>query len=203
MHFRVPPGGRLADFGAYCTIFWQKLLPTCFILATNRIPCHYVILHFVQDDDSTGFRFKWDTFMKWLLALHIIAVICWFAGLFYLPRLFVYHTDAKQPETIAKFKVMEHKLFYYIMNPSLLVTLITGIWLVPLYLNQPHALVGWLVVKIILVLVLIGFHISCGYYLIRFKHDKNTHSHRFYRKYNEIPTILLVLIVILAVVQPF
>ena len=141
--------------------------------------------------------------MKWLLALHIIAVICWFAGLFYLPRLFVYHADTDNPEVINKFKVMEHKLFYYIMNPSLIVTLITGIWLVPLYLNEPHALVGWLIVKVILVLILIGFHISCGYYLIQFKQGRNTRGHRFYRWFNEIPTILLILIVILAVVQPF
>lgn len=141
--------------------------------------------------------------MKWLLALHIIAVICWFAGLFYLPRLFVYHADTDNPEVTDKFKVMEDKLFYYIMNPSLIVTLITGTWLVPLYLKQPHALVGWLIVKIILVLILIGFHISCGYYLNRFKQDKNTKGHTFYRRFNEVPTILLVLIVILAVVQPF
>lgn len=140
--------------------------------------------------------------MKWLLAFHIISVICWFAGLFYLPRLLVYHAETNNAEVKAKFQVMEHKLFYYIMNPSLIATVITGVWLVPLYLQQPHATTLWLIIKLILVAVLIGFHISCGYYLHQFKLDKNTKTTKFFRMYNEIPTILLLAIVILAVVQP-
>lgn len=141
--------------------------------------------------------------MKWLLAFHIIAVICWFAGLFYLPRLFVYHSTANDTATIKTFTLMEHKLFYYIMTPSLIATVITGVWLVPLYLSQVHPFTGWLVLKNMLVLILIGFHISCGYYLVRFKRHQNHRSHRFYRGFNEIPTVLLIVIVILAVVQPF
>lgn len=140
--------------------------------------------------------------MPYLLAFHIIFVICWFAGLFYLPRIFVYHADTQDQATKDKFKIMEHKLFYYIMNPSLVLTIITGVCLVPLYLKTPHATTLWLYIKDCLVLCLVIYHYTCWRFVKIFKHDKNTKPHKFFRFYNEIPTILLIAIVLLATVRP-
>jgi len=141
--------------------------------------------------------------MLWILAFHIIAVICWFAGLFYLPRLFVYHAQTSERAVSEQLKIMEHKLYYYIMWPSLILTFITGFWLVNDYLALPHGPIKWLHVKIILAFVLVGYQLLCGYYLKQFKRDNNHHGHRFYRWFNEIPTIFLIVIVVLAVVKPF
>ena len=141
--------------------------------------------------------------MLWLLAFHIIAVVCWFAGLFYLPRLFVYHAMTQEKSVSEQFKVMEHKLYYYIMWPSMIVTFITGFWLVDDFLALPHSAIWWLHIKIILTFVLAGYQGLCGYYLRQFKKNSNTRSHRFYRWFNEIPSILLIVIVVLAVVKPF
>lgn len=139
--------------------------------------------------------------MKWILALHIIAVICWFAGLFYLPRLFVYHASAETQAMRDQFKIMERKLYLYIMHPSLLAVIITGYALVfTVFPNANYPM--WLHAKLILVGLLVVFHGFCGYYLRAFRLDKNKHSHRFYRLFNEVPTVLLIVIVILAVVQP-
>ena len=128
-------------------------------------------------------------------------MVTWFAGLFYLPRLFVYHADAKDAISIERFKVMERKLFFGIMTPGALFTLIFGIamiYLYPGYLLQP-----WLHAKLTLVLLLIGFHVYLGKLWRDFKYDRNRHTHRFYRLINEIPVLFLVAIVILVVVKPF
>ena len=141
--------------------------------------------------------------MSWLISFHIIAVVSWFAGLFYLPRLFVYHAMTNEKVLINQFKVMERKLYLYIMSPAMVITLITGFILMGDYLSlhpQNHI---WLNIKFILVFFLILYHVICGYYLAIFKSDLNTLSHKFYRYFNEIPTVLLILIVILAVVKPF
>ena len=140
--------------------------------------------------------------MQWLLGFHIIFVVCWFAGLFYLPRIFVYHADTQNQATKDKFKIMEHKLYYYIMWPSLILTIITGISLVPLYLKTPHAHELWLYIKDALVFALICFHISCGHFVKKFKQNNNIRPHKFFRFYNEIPTVLLIAIVLLAVLKP-
>ncbi len=140
--------------------------------------------------------------MLWIKAFHIIAVICWFAAIFYLPRLFVYHADAQDPISKDRFKIMERKLYRGIMTPSMIAVLLLGGWLIGLnpdyYLSQ-----GWMQIKLALVLLLVGFHFYCGHLLNAFRDDKNTKSHKFFRVLNEVPVFMLVAIVILAVVKPF
>jgi len=135
----------------------------------------------------------------WIKALHIIAVICWFAALLYLPRLFVYHAMAEDKIGKERFKVMERKLYRGIMTPSMVVTVLAG-----LYLAYELNFSGtWLHIKMALVALLIAYHFYCGKLLQDFKNDRNTHGHVFYRWFNEFPAVLLIIIVILAVVKPF
>ncbi|HEY4856352.1 MAG TPA: protoporphyrinogen oxidase HemJ [Xanthobacteraceae bacterium] len=137
----------------------------------------------------------------WLKAFHIIAVIAWMAGMLYLPRLFVYHCGAevgsRQSET---FKVMEQRLLKIIINPSMLATWALGLWLAwaGSWLSAP-----WLHAKIVLVLVLSGLHGFAVRWVRDFGQDQNRYSVRFYRIINEVPTVLMVAIVVLAVVKPF
>lgn len=136
--------------------------------------------------------------MLWIKALHIIFLVTWFAGLFYLPRLFVYHSMADDRAGIERLKIMERRLFYGIMTPGGVLTVIFGLWL---WLG--YGLGGaWLHIKLVLVLTLIGYHIYCGKLLIDFKHDRNRHGHVFYRWLNELPTVILAAVVILTVVKP-
>ena len=137
--------------------------------------------------------------MPWIKSLHIIFVVTWFAGLFYLPRLFVYHSTATDKEGRERFKIMERKLFYGIMTPGGVLTIVFGLWL---WLGYGIT-GGWLHVKLALVAVLILYHIYCGKLMLDFKHDRNTHGHVFYRWLNEFPTLILVAGVILVVVKPF
>jgi protoporphyrinogen IX oxidase len=140
--------------------------------------------------------------MLWLIAFHIIAMVCWFAGLFYLPRLFVYHASSDNLAVKNQFNIMEHKLYYYITTPAAILTAVFGLWLwLPHYSAYAHF--WWLHIKLILVLFLYLYHIYLGFLLRQFKQDHNTHSHRFYRILNEIPTVFLIVIVILAVVKPW
>ena len=137
----------------------------------------------------------------WLKALHIIAVVCWFAGLFYLPRLFVYHATAEDEASRERFKVMERKLYRGIMVPSMVVTLVFGLWM--LYLNPGWLSQAWLHAKLTLVVLLIGYHHACGSLLKRFARGENRRGHVFYRWFNEVPVLFLIAIVILVVVKPF
>lgn len=134
----------------------------------------------------------------WLLSLHIIAVICWYAGLFYLPRLFVYHAMATDPATQNTFKTMEYKLLYYIMHPSMLITLLSGFGL--LWLQPVQGI--WIHIKLMLVLVLVVYQVLCGRYVRAFRENRNVHSHRFYRIFNEVPTLVLIAIVLLVILKP-
>ena len=138
---------------------------------------------------------------QWLEAFHIIAVIAWMAGMLYLPRLFVYHCEAapgsKRYET---FKVMERRLLKVIMNPAMAVTWLLGLWL---GWKGGWFGAGWLQVKIFLVLVLSGLHGFLARWVRDFDHDHNRHPARFYRIINEVPTALMIGIVVLAVVKPF
>jgi protoporphyrinogen IX oxidase len=140
-------------------------------------------------------------YIPWFLAFHIIAVITWMAGLLYLPRLFVYHTQTKPgSEGSERFKVMERKLLKGIINPSMVAVWILGpllAWLTSAYLDL------WLQIKFVLVVILSGMHGLMARYCKDFRDDRNTHSERFYRIFNEIPALLMVLIVILVVVKPF
>jgi putative membrane protein len=137
--------------------------------------------------------------MLWIKSLHIIFMVTWFAGLFYLPRLFVYHAMSDDRPGIERFKIMERKLFFGIMTPGAVLTIIFGLWLMLGY----HIDGGWLHAKLALVVVLILYHIYCGKLMIDFKHDRNRHGHVFYRWLNELPAVLLIAIVILVVVKPF
>jgi len=141
--------------------------------------------------------------MLWVLAVHIMAVISWMAGLFYLPRLFVYHAMTQEVAVSEQLKIMEHKLFFYITNPAALVSCLTGFCLMVNYLALPNAQPGWLLAKLSLVLLLVIYHILCGWHLFQFKADYNQRSHRYYRWFNEVPVTLMIGIVIFAVIKPF
>ncbi|MEP3265767.1 MAG: protoporphyrinogen oxidase HemJ [Hyphomicrobiales bacterium] len=138
---------------------------------------------------------------EWVLVGHIISVISWMAGIFYLPRLFVYHVDAEsgsvQSET---FKVMERRLLKAIMTPAMLATWGFGFWLMIL---GSHHITGWFYSKLFLVVLMSAFHMFCAKWLKDFSSDKNVRTARFFRIVNEIPTVLMVFIVILVVVKPF
>lgn len=137
----------------------------------------------------------------WIKALHVISVIAWMAGIFYLPRLFVYHTGAAiGSDKSETFKVMEAKLLRMIMNPAMILTWITGLTIVRLggWEQQP-----WFMAKFVLVIAMSAFHMWLASCRKAFAADRNTRSERAYRLANEIPTVLMVLIVILVVVKPF
>ena len=146
--------------------------------------------------------------MLWLKALHLIFMVTWFAGLFYLPRLFVYHAMSNEDRSSdgisnERFKVMERKLFFGIMTPGLIATFIFGIWMLVDYAWALYGQNGWLHAKLALLLLLLVYHVFCGIWLFDFKHDRNRRSHVYYRWMNEVPVLFLVGIVILAVVKPF
>jgi len=136
--------------------------------------------------------------MLWLKTFHIIFMVTWFAGLFYLPRLFVYHAMSTDAASIERFKIMERKLFYGIMTPGGVITLALGFWL---WLGYDFS-GAWLTAKLALVAVLIVYHLYCAKLLLDFKHDRNTRSHVWYRWFNELPVLILIAIVILVVVKP-
>ena len=137
-----------------------------------------------------------------LKTLHIIFMTAWFAGLFYLPRLFVYHAMTKDKVSLDRFVIMERKLLYGIMTPSAILTVAFGFLLtylyLPLYLEQT-----WLALKIILVVTLIFYHIWCINLYKDFEENKNKHSHVWYRWFNEFPVIILILIVFLVIYKPY
>jgi protoporphyrinogen IX oxidase len=138
--------------------------------------------------------------MLWLKAFHIVFVVTWFAGLFYLPRLYVYHASAQDSVSIDRFKIMERRLFTMMTIGATLATLF-GVGMVvmaPSYLQF-----GWLHTKLTLVAGLIAYHIWCYRLLVAFRNDRNQHSEKWYRAFNEVPSLFLIAIVILVVVKPF
>lgn len=140
--------------------------------------------------------------MLWVKAFHLIFMVTWFSGLFYLPRLFVYHAMATDSISIERFKIMERKLFFGIMTPGAILTLFFGGWLISFnlvgYFKQP-----WIHLKLGLIFLLVIYHIYLGSCLFSFKADQNKHTHVFYRFLNEVPVFFLVAIILLAVVKPF
>ncbi|PBQ20941.1 TIGR00701 family protein [Pseudomonas congelans] len=138
----------------------------------------------------------------WIKALHVISMVCWFAALFYLPRLFVYHSMSEDTVSRERFVVMERKLYRGIMTPAMIATLVFGGWLISFdpsgYFSQ-----GWMHAKLALVVLLIGYHHVCGAQVKRFACGENGRSHVFYRWFNEIPVLILIAIVILVIVKPF
>ena len=140
--------------------------------------------------------------MLLLKSLHLIFMVTWFAGLFYLPRLFVYHCMSTDDTGIDRFKTMERKLYFGIMTPGAVLTLVFGVWLAVvngwgLYMEQT-----WFKAKLVLLLLLAAYHVYCGKLLKDFKYDHNTRSHVWYRWFNEVPVIFLIAIILLAVYKP-
>ncbi len=137
--------------------------------------------------------------MLWVKALHVVAMVTWFAALFYLPRLFVYHADATDRPGIERFKVMERRL-YGLMNIGMTATVVFGLGVLS---YEPQLLrLPWLQLKLALVLILIGYHVWCGRLVVAFRDERNVHSSRWYRFFNEAPSLLLLAIVVLVIVRP-
>lgn len=139
---------------------------------------------------------------EWVKALHVVSVMSWMAGLLYLPRLFVYHCGvAAGSETSETFKVMERRLLRAIMNPAMIASYVFGVWmliLTPEWMSQP-----WMHAKLTAIVGMTAMHMLMSRWRREFAEDRNTRSHRFYRGMNEIPTVLMVAIVILVIVKPF
>lgn len=139
---------------------------------------------------------------QWIKSFHIVAVVCWFAALFYLPRLFVYHASAEDQVSRDRFKIMERKLYRGIATPSMVATIFLGGLLagdnLRYYLSVP-----WFHAKLAMVALLVAYHFSCFYFLRQFQKDTCNRSHVFFRWFNEMPVLLLFGIVIMVVVRPF
>lgn len=141
--------------------------------------------------------------MLWVKAFHLIFVITWFSAIFYLPRLFVYHAMCEDEAGNERFKVMERKLYRGIMTPSAIATVLLGGWLLSFYSIEAIAAMHWLHLKLVLVVFVLGYHHYCGRVIQQFKNNANKRSHKFYRLFNELPVLLMIPIVILAIVKPF
>ena len=140
--------------------------------------------------------------MLWIEAFHVIFMVTWFAGLFYLPRLYVYHAMSNDEISNTRFITMERKLYFGIATPGAILTTIFGIWLLTFNFSYYlHA--RWMLTKLALVVLLWGYHIYLGKLWVDFKNNRNQHSHIFYRWVNEIPVIFLISIIILVIVKPF
>jgi len=142
-----------------------------------------------------------DSAYLWLKAFHIVFVVTWFAALFYLPRLFVYHAMSEDRVSQDRFKIMERKLYRGIMTPSAFLAVGFGVGMLllqPAWLQQ-----GWLHAKLTLVALLVGYHLFCGKLLRDFRDDRNTRSHVWFRWFNEAPVLVLFGVVILVVLKPF
>ncbi len=137
--------------------------------------------------------------MLWVKTLHIVFMVTWFAGLFYLPRLFVYHAMSDDRVSLERFKVMERKLYWGIMTPGAVLTLVFGTWL---WLGWGFA-GGWLHAKLLLVAVLIAYHVWCGKLMLDFRRERNVRGHVWFRWFNEFPVLVLIGVVALVVLKPF
>ncbi len=138
----------------------------------------------------------------WLKALHLIFMVTWFAGIFYLPRLFIYHTMTNDEAGNERFKIMERKLYLFI-TPWMLLTLVFGIWMLFDYAWAAFGKMLWLHIKLTLLVLLVAYHFYCGKLVKDFAQDRNQRSHVWFRWFNEIPVLLLVAITLLASVKPF
>ena len=135
---------------------------------------------------------------QWVKIFHVMFVVAWMAGLLYLPRIFVYHSmDKTTSETSNIFKLMEKRLFYFIMYPSALIVWITGV-----YMAHALGLYGWLIIKFLFVIVLTIYHINLGRYLNDFANDKNKKKTRFFRMINEIPFVIMFFILVFVIIKP-
>lgn len=142
-----------------------------------------------------------ETTDLWLKTLHIVFMVTWFAGLFYLPRLFVYHAMSEDKISQERFKIMERKLFWGIMTPGAVLTLVFGLWLWGRW--RVGFGMGWMHAKLTLVFLLVLYHLWLGKLMLDFKHDRNGRSHVFYRWINELPVVVLIGTVTLVIFKPF
>ncbi|MCA3156770.1 MAG: CopD family protein [Burkholderiales bacterium] len=142
-----------------------------------------------------------ETTYLWLKTLHIIFMVTWFAGLFYLPRLFVYHAMSEDKISQERFKIMERKLFWGIMTPGAVLTLVFGLWMWGGW--RVGFGMGWMHAKLTLVFLLVLYHLWLGKLMLDFKHDRNGRSHVFYRWINELPVVVLIGTVTLVIFKPF
>jgi protoporphyrinogen IX oxidase len=140
--------------------------------------------------------------MLWLKAFHLIFMVAWFAGLFYLPRIFVNHAMTEHHETSEQFKIMERKLYRFI-GPWMLLTLVFGFWMLYDYAWAAYGKMMWLHIKLTLIAMLVGYHLYCGKLVKDFANDANRRSHVWYRWFNEIPVLILFAVILLAVLKPF
>ena len=134
-------------------------------------------------------------------ALHVFFMVAWFAGIFYLPRLFVYHASTQSPDCDAEFKVMERRLLYFV-TPFAVLTLVFGLLLIYSYGRAWFSVSSWLHYKLVLVALLYTYHAYCFKLLADFKHNRNRYSPRFYRIFNELPVLVLLAVVLLAYLKP-
>jgi protoporphyrinogen IX oxidase len=141
-----------------------------------------------------------ERLLLWLKAVHVMAMVTWFAGLFYLPRLFVYHADALDPIGVERFRIMERRLFA-IMTVGAVATVVFGSALLVAF--PPYLAMGWVHVKLALVALLIAYHGYCYKLMRDFAQNRNARTARWYRLFNEVPSLFLIAIVALAVVKPF
>lgn len=140
--------------------------------------------------------------LLWLKAFHIFFMVAWFAGIFYLPRLFVYHAQNEHDHTSETLKVMERRLLFFV-TPFAILTLVFGVLLIMQYGMEWFRVSGWLHTKLLLVTFLFIYHGYCFKLLADFKHDRNKRSSKFYRIFNEVPVLILLACIILAVVKPY
>ncbi|PLX61307.1 CopD family protein [Sedimenticola selenatireducens] len=138
----------------------------------------------------------------WLKAWHLVFMVTWFAGVFYLPRLFVYHAMTDDEAGNERFKVMERKLYYF-TTPWMILTLLFGFWMLYDYAWAAFGKMLWLHIKLLLIGVLVAYHLYCGKLVREFAEDRNSHSHVWYRWFNEVPVVILFAVVLLAVLKPF
>ena len=138
--------------------------------------------------------------LVWVRALHIIFMVCWFAGIFYLPRLFVNHAMTEDATTRACFRVMEQKLYRF-MTPFAWLTVAPGVWMLAAGW-EAYRTQGWMLAKLVLVGLLVAYHLTCGHFVRVFSDERNTRSHVFFRWFNELPVLILFSIVILVIVKP-
>ena len=139
--------------------------------------------------------------MLWVKAFHLIFMVAWFAGLFYLPRIFVNHAMTENHDTREHFKIMERKLYRFI-TPWMILTLVFGFWLMYEYAWAAYGKMMWLHIKLTLIALLVGFHFYCGKLVKDFATDNNRHGHVWYRWFNEFPVIILFAVILLAVLKP-
>jgi putative membrane protein len=139
--------------------------------------------------------------MLWLKAFHLVFMVAWFAGIFYLPRLFINHAMTDTPQTIEQFKVMERKLYRF-TTPWMVLTLIFGSWMLVDYAWAAYGHTLWLQLKLVLITALVAYHFYCGKLVKVFAEDRNQRSHKWYRYFNEIPAVILFIVIPLAVLKP-